>query len=405
MQKLQKIITIPLLFSCFFFSGCEEINNLFSSSGENFIVIENDEKRNEPRNELKNEAKETVTDEGKENRKVIDEIITEINDEKILEKRERKKIIKNCSLFETEKICKENSQNIKKVTALFFGDMMLDRYIRQKMDANGWEYILDESIKKFMNTSDITLVNFEGAMTENNPYPAHDMMLSFTSDPKWAKKMKEYGITIAGLANNHSLNFGKQGLKDTRKFLLEADINTFGEPFNTENISFIQDIKGMKIGFIGYHELFDGNIFPIVEEIKTLKEKTDFIIIYAHWGDEYKQQIHPRPQKKARTFIDEGADIVIGHHPHVVQPMEIYNGKYIFYSLGNFVFDQKAAKSVKTRLGLEIIFECNNKCVTDEDKKISYTLFPLISNNEYQVRLMNSEEKNDFLEWFKKISQ
>ena len=118
------------------------------------------------------------------------------------------------------------------------------------------------------------------------------------------------------------------------------------------------------------------------------------------------QKIHPRPQKKAHTFIDAGADIVIGHHPHVVQPMEIYKDKYIFYSLGNFVFDQVLEKAVRTRLGLGLEFICENNC---ETKTINYTLFPLIADKNktynFAVELMEKENQEKFISWFQRISK
>ncbi|HIQ56730.1 TPA: CapA family protein, partial [Candidatus Gracilibacteria bacterium] len=169
-----------------------------------------------------------------------------------------------------------------------------------------------------------------------------------------------------------------------------------------------QEVRDVKIAFIAYHELFNGDTSPITTEIQKIKSEklAEFIVIYAHWGDEYLQKIHPRPQKKAHAFIDAGADIVIGHHPHVVQPMEIYNDKYIFYSLGNFVFDQVLGKSVRTRLGLGLEFICENNC---ENKKINYTLFPLIADKNktynFAVELMKKENQEKFISWFKRISK
>ncbi len=304
-------------------------------------------------------------------------------------------------------------QTTHKITALFFGDMMLDRYIRQQLNQKGWESILNWRMKRFMTGSDFTVINFEGAMTNNTPYKAHDNMMAFTSDPKWAKKMHEYGINIANLANNHSFNFGKKGFLNTKKFLAQYNIATFGTPYNnttTGNISTIQEVRGIKIAFIGYHELFSGNTKPITEEIKRIKHHTlaDFIIVYAHWGDEYLQKIHPRIQRKAHTFIDAGADIVIGHHPHVIEPMEIYKKKYIFYSLGNFVFDQVWKPSVRTRLGLGITFLCTDTKITCYKKQIQYTLFPLIADknktHNFKVELMDKKNQETFFSWFQSIS-
>ncbi|HIQ56968.1 TPA: AmmeMemoRadiSam system protein B, partial [Candidatus Gracilibacteria bacterium] len=158
---------------------------------------------------------------------------------KILEKKYQPDTTSYITGFFTEdkNINKQNQSNNKKiVTGLFFGDMMFDRYIRQQLDKKGWESILDWRMKRFMTGSDFTVVNFEGAMTKNKPYTARDNMMAFTSDPKWAKNMSEYGINIASLANNHSLNFGKQGLSDTKKFLEKYNIATFGTPYNDEKV-------------------------------------------------------------------------------------------------------------------------------------------------------------------------
>ncbi len=302
-------------------------------------------------------------------------------------------------------------KKIQKVTGLFFGDIMFDRYIRQQLDKKGWDSILDWRMKRFMTGSDFTVVNFEGAMTTHTPYTARDNMMAFTSDPKWAKNMNEYGINIASLANNHSLNFGKQGFLDTKTFLEQYNISTFGTPYNDEkigNLTTIQNIRGIRVAFVAYHELFHGDTTPITNEIKKIKSEhlAEFVVVYAHWGDEYMQKIHPRPQKKAHAFIDAGADIVIGHHPHVVQPMEVYKDKYIFYSLGNFVFDQVLGKAVRTRLGLGLEFICENNC---ETKTIHYTLFPLIADKnktyDFKVELMEKENQEKFISWFQRISK
>ena len=331
----------------------------------------------------------------------------------------------DCGLEPVE-FCQEQKyleENTGRVKALFFGDMMFDRYIREVVDQKGFEYILDAEMKSLMTKPDITLVNFESAITTDKPYKAHDLMMSFTSDPKWLKKMKEYGIDIVSLGNNHSMNRGEEGFKKTLHSLKESEILSFGNPTNNpeiNNLSIIQNIRGVKIGFISYHELFRPNIQPILQEIEKLKtgkggktgsEKADFIVIYPHWGEEYKPLIQRRLQIKAHQFIDAGADLIVGHHPHVVAAKEEYKGKLIYYSLGNFVFDQVRGASVRRRLGLGITFECipgisinsskNTRCAT---KKIIPELFPLTANSDYQVRLMNEQEEKNFLKYFEKIS-
>jgi len=426
MNRKNILLYCCIFFSILLFSGCGIVHLSEKDIGEKTEKTEKIEEKTLDIEKLKSEIKldftQKFSEEIQQYRKKYPEIslfqdIKYIETQKkksffqkFLEKNNKTKI--DCGL-EREEFCKEQQylkENSGRVTALFFGDMMFDRYIRQTLDAKGWEYILDDEMKWFMQGADLTFVNFESAITADTPYKAHDLMMSFTSDPKWLPKMKEYGVDAVSLANNHSMNRGEEGFKKTLYSLNTVEISGFGNPKNNlkiNTLSIIKNIRGIKIGFVAYHELFRPNPKPILDEIKKLKneEQVDFIVIYAHWGEEYKPYIQRRLQIKAHQFINAGADIIIGHHPHVVAAHEEYKGKHIYYSLGNFVFDQVRSKSVNRRLGVGITFECipQNR-VRCSQKKITPHLFPLISNTDFQVRLMNREEQEDFLKYFEKIS-
>lgn len=146
----------------------------------------------------------------------------------------------------------------------------------------------------------------------------------------------------------------------------------FGDYKNKTALSYIESIENFKVGLIGYHELFDPDTTSVVNEIKNIRNKTDFIIVYPHWGAEYKTNFSKSQQDKAYKFIDAGADAVLGAHPHVIQPIEIYKDKVIFYSLGNFIFDQTFSQNTQQGLAVNIKLEKDN---------ITYEVLPLQSKS------------------------
>ncbi|MCR4334842.1 MAG: CapA family protein [Patescibacteria group bacterium] len=243
----------------------------------------------------------------------------------------------------------------KFVTILAFGDMMFDRGVRYYMNKYGSDYPFI-NIRGLLRDSDIILANLEGPITSNSSKTLgkKDAPLQFTFATTTASLIKNEGITLVGLANNHTLNFGNGGLLETKKYLLENDIDYFGDPLNADEISIIKNINGIKIGFVGYHEFSYKNYDKIISEIVRLRSVTDFLIVFAHWGVEYNVSYTEDQQNKAHEFIDNGADLVIGAHPHVVEPVEEYKNKKIFYSLGNFIFDQDFSYNTTHGLAIRI---------------------------------------------------
>lgn len=255
------------------------------------------------------------------------------------------------------------------VTMLAFGDMMLDRYARYQMNKYGFLYPF-KNILRFLDGSDIVLANLEGPITDYSSITADlkSKKLQFTFDPHVVPTLKEIGFTTFGLANNHTANFGASGITQTKKYLTNASLDYYGDPFNKEDISYVKDIRGKKIAFIGYHEFYSKDTAPIIKEIKRLKGEADFIIVTPHWGVEYRKLMANGQIAKAHEFIDAGADLVLGAHPHVIEPIEIYKNKAIFYSLGNFVFDQDPGFDTTHGLSVGIIIS---------PEEISYSLFPI----------------------------
>lgn len=284
----------------------------------------------------------------------------------------------------------EKERSDSSFTLLAFGDIMLDRYVRKTLDDKGFEHILSPVFQRFMQGNDITLANLEGSFSSFTPKPATPDMLAFTFDPKWAPLLKTAGITTLSLANNHILNYGHEGFTQTKEILKKNEISFFGSAFNQpEEISVIHTIRGKKIGIIGYHSLFDADTTTVLTEIKRIRNECDIVIVYPHWGAEYHHTPSSSQKETAHAFLDAGADAIIGSHPHVIQSIELHNGKLIFYSLGNFVFDQVFSEDVKTQLSVGIVFE---------EQKWQIFLFPLYREKDFSVALLNGERRKEVLQ-------
>ena len=249
------------------------------------------------------------------------------------------------------------------IKVLFLGDLMFDRGIRQFAKKNGNSFIF-EKIHDFLADQDLVIANLEGPITDNSSISVNSAVGStnnylFTFPASLAETLFDENIKVVNLGNNHILNFGQAGLASTKKYLDQAGVDYFGAPDSPK--STLKEIKGVKTTFISYNE-FSGfgkvEIKSAVEEIKKSKEYSDIIIVFCHWGAEY-QKDDPAMQSSARSFIDSGADLVVGSHPHIILPSEIYNGKRIYYSLGNFVFDQYFSE--ETRQGLGVVLKINPK--------------------------------------------
>ena len=266
----------------------------------------------------------------------------------------------------TSKIDSTSSLNI-----LFVGDVMLDRYIREKInEADSVEDFVDNFLTNLSIENkkyDYVVANLEGPITENKSKTlnddgtfAKDLIFTFpTSSPEILKLLN---IKVVSLANNHTDNFYYAGFQSTIKFLEKSNINYFGNPYNSEKdgLSKVVCESSICMGYVAYNQ-FTGENNPeiVVDEIKKLKEekKVDFIVVFAHWGVEYALKANSIQKNYAHEWVDAGADLIIGAHPHVIEESEIYNGKYIYYSLGNYIFDQWFDKNVSKGLQVNFLFK------------------------------------------------
>lgn len=272
------------------------------------------------------------------------------------------------------------------VTVLFVGDIMLDRQVAFHIKRVGSEAFLQNIVPLF-EVADINVGNLEGTVTHNPSIAQVDTSIfRFTFEPVLAEKvLQTLGLTIVSLANNHTLDFGIGGYKETRDFLTARDVMYFGSPSNSENLSVVKTVRGKVMCFIGYQDFVAPDPSKITKEIEILRPACYRIIVFPHWGEEYAQVETERQRILAHAFIDAGADLVIGAHPHVVEPLEVYKDKAIFYSLGNFIFDQYFSALTRRGLAVEVEFS---------DNETRFTMTPVRIEREGITPL--TEEKESF---------
>ncbi len=272
------------------------------------------------------------------------------------------------------------------ITVAAFGDMMLDRYVGQALQTKSWDYAWGAQPRLFYGT-DFSMANLEGVFTDFPSKPLAPNNLQFTFSPEILPSIKTVGFNLFSLANNHSLNFGAEGFTQNKKYLENFDLGYFGDPLNQTDLSVVKEINGRKIAFVAYHQFASG-LENVLAEIERLRPQVDWLLLTAHWGIEYQTDFSKKQQELAHQFVDAGADVVLGTHPHVIQPLEIYNNKMIFYSLGNFIFDQTFSQSTQEGLGVGVVFQ---------DKKITYYVIPM-EIVDFQARLPNYQKSNIILD-------
>lgn len=193
-------------------------------------------------------------------------------------------------------------------------------------------------LKPYFLTDDLTVVNFECTLT--NATRTADKQWKFKGDAKYASIFAAGSVEVAGLSNNHSFDYRQTGFNDT-----VANFTKAGVPVFYRNVPCITTLRGVETALIGdctvvgeNTTVIDGAPERVINQIKRYKKPGNVVIVVMHWGSELDTVPRRWQQEMGRTFIDAGADAVVGHHPHVVQGIELYKGRYIAYSLGNFAF-------------------------------------------------------------------
>ncbi len=267
------------------------------------------------------------------------------------------------------------------ITLFAVGDIMLGRSVNTKIQSQNNFAFPFQKISNLFEVSDIVLVNLESPFGED--CPKTDSGMVFCADKNSVLGLKTMHATHANLANNHINNQGIMGIDFTKNILLQKQITPVG--LSTGSGVIISQRKSTKIAFLGFNDIppypkqiNNLNKEVLVKQLEVATKSADIIIVSFHWGNEYQQRSR-RQQEFAHLAIDNGADLVIGHHPHWVQETENYKGVPIFYSLGNFVFDQMWSQKTREGLVAKVTFE-NNKVST-------HSAIPIFINKDYQSEL------------------
>lgn len=264
-------------------------------------------------------------------------------------------------------------------------------------------------VENVTSTTDLLLINFENAATTSDNAVKGDVPLK--TSPQYVALAKNNPNTIAALANNHVFDYGIEGMHDTVKNLEDEGITVIGAGDNADeaHAGVTKEINGRKITIFNYMDSenfaeYSNDVMPqatsnsagysaydsevATKQIKEAKESgSDFVLVYFHYGNEYRTSANENQIKMSHEVIDAGADIVLGSHPHVPQGMEFYNGSMIFYSLGNFVFDQE---NPNTHVAYFVQIDLN-------DENVDCTVYP-VNINGYLPHFMSAEDGKALLE-------
>lgn len=271
---------------------------------------------------------------------------------------------------------------------LLLGDVMLGRHVETLIRKNKKNYPFSY-VTNLFNSVDMTIANFEASVpVKHTQTPDGEFNLYVSKENM--EILKEVGIGRVSLANNHSFDSGSDGFKNTVTTCHTLELVCPGNPTELTDSSldfFMLGDTHVAVMYL-YEPTVDINDPWLEILIKRAKEQSEVQIIFIHWGEEYKEVHNDNQAALAHYFIDKGFDLVVGHHPHVVQDIEIYKTKPIFYSLGNFIFDQYFSEEVQEGLGIKMNVGKND---------IEYTLIPFTSiDTPSQPRPMTLFERSSF---------
>ena len=259
----------------------------------------------------------------------------------------------------TEEIAEESveEETVPDTTIVITGDVELSNAVLNNYNNKGIEGVVSGELLSELQNADVLEINNEFCFSERGEQ-APDKQFTFRVNPSYVSVLTDMGVDVAGLANNHVLDFGKDALTDTFTTLSDAGIEYTGAGTSHEDASklVIKEVNGKKYGFLAASRVIpvgswnvdnsQPGVFTcydttaLCNSITAAKQQVDYLFVCVHWGVEHTDELTDYQVANGHAYIDAGADAVIGSHPHVLQGMEYYNGKPIFYSLGNFIFNE-----------------------------------------------------------------
>lgn len=255
-------------------------------------------------------------------------------------------------------IIPQTTENVSpKTTIALVGDISLNREVNYQISVNHNPNLPFENIACLTKNADITAGNLEGPLIANCPVTRTGM--KFCGNLENVNGLTFAGFDLLNLSNNHIENYGREGIDQTIQALTDQSIDYFG----LGKIGH-KTIGKTKFAFVG----FDDTVRPltekeVIDQITEAKQQADFTVVSFHWGEEYQKIPNQRQKDLAYLAIDNGADLIFGHHPHVTQTVEYYKEKPIIFSLGNFVFDQNWSR--ETGLGQIALITITDREIID----------------------------------------
>lgn len=292
------------------------------------------------------------------------------------------------SFFSPKAYSAENTGNKDLITFDFVGDVMLGRNIKKLGEAKGYDKLF-EKVTGFWKNADLVFANIESAVLKNDvsSYKEFDKNLHLWADYDGIEAARSAGINVFACANNHAFDYGAKAVKQLVNYYEKKNIIYSGIGRNTEEAASYKIIEcnGVKIAFLSITEVFYKRSMSTSTSagvyttgfsdynglVYRASKEADVTIVYIHWGEENETSANDLQFTYGHQLIDSGADIVIGSHPHIVQEVELYGNGIIFYSLGNFIFDQGNT------------FACDSVMVeysADKTGKGEFSLYPVRIN-------------------------
>lgn len=285
-------------------------------------------------------------------------------------------------------------------TLLFTGDVMLSRSVGRRIAAEGdWSYPF-RRIAPTLGQADFVFGNLECPVSDVGQDLHHKY--SFRADPRVIEGLKFAGFRVMSLANNHMDDWDLPALEDTVARLRAAGIQPVGAGSNAMEAHYpvLYDLHGVRLAFLAYVGIPpEGatadpsrsgvawlDLDRVLSDIRFAKPLADLVVVSLHWGVEYQPRPETRQVAWAHAMIDAGADLVVGSHPHVVQPLETYHGRWVVYSLGNFIFDQR---SPETHRGELLKVRLRDKDI------VEVTTVPIQIDPTFQAVLRPADEASD----------
>jgi poly-gamma-glutamate capsule biosynthesis protein CapA/YwtB (metallophosphatase superfamily) len=292
--------------------------------------------------------------------------------------------------------------NAANVHLAFVGDILLASGVETIMQKSGYDFPYRE-VKGYLQQPDLTIGNLETPVTTRGTILKKEY--NYRSSPLALPALAAAGFDVVNLANNHVMDYGTEGLLDTIDYLNKAGIQHVGAGHDRDEAfkPLFVDKKGIKIAVLGFSRIVPDNSWkaganhpgvadtydysPPVKAIQLAKSQADLVVVITHWGIERKDTPEAYETDLAHRFIDAGADLIVGGHPHVLQGFETYKGKWIAYSLGNFIFTTNTVKDTLETMILNASCSKDGKCTISAVPIYTSYAKPIQMNEEQGLKL------------------